>query len=66
HDPVGSYTKGVLKVYNDFKKAGLQDVSYRFFTQCRHELLNELIKDEVIEDILNWLDVHMDKKTVRV
>jgi alpha-beta hydrolase superfamily lysophospholipase len=66
HDPVGSYTKGVLKVYNDFKKAGLQDVSYRFFTQCRHELLNELNKDEVIEDILSWLDVQVDKKTVRV
>ncbi|GAB1769294.1 alpha/beta hydrolase [Priestia megaterium] len=65
-DPVGSYTKGVVKVYNDFKKAGLQDVSYRFFKECRHELLNELNKDEVIEDILNWLNVQIDKKTVRV
>ncbi|MEB4856986.1 alpha/beta hydrolase [Priestia megaterium] len=66
YDPVGSYTKGVVKVYNDFKKAGLQDVSYRFFKECRHELLNELNKDEVIEDILNWLNVQIDKKTVRV
>ncbi|WP_243494697.1 alpha/beta hydrolase [Priestia aryabhattai] len=66
YDPVGNYTKGVVKVYNDFKKAGLQDVSYRFFKECRHELLNELNKDEVIEDILNWLNVQIDKKTVRV
>lgn len=55
-DPVGGHTKGVLKIYKDFKKAGIKDVTYKFYPQGRHEMLHETNRDEVIEDIIIWLE----------
>lgn len=55
-DPVGNNTKGVLKTYQIFKKAGIKNVSYQFYEDCRHELLNETNKEAVQEDILIWLN----------
>lgn len=54
-DPVGEYGKGVLRVYNGFLKAGLSDVTLKLYHGSRHEILNELNKEEVYDDILSWL-----------
>ncbi|MFB0921797.1 MAG: alpha/beta hydrolase, partial [Oscillospiraceae bacterium] len=54
-DPVGEYGKGVLRVYNGFLKAGLSDVTLKLYHDSRHEILNELNKEEVYEDLLSWL-----------
>lgn len=56
HDPVGGRTKGVLKTYKALKKAGIKDVTYKFYPQGRHEMLQETNREEVIEDIINWLE----------
>jgi alpha-beta hydrolase superfamily lysophospholipase len=56
--PVGRKTKGVLQVYKDFLKAGIQDVSYKFYPDGRHEMLNEINRDEVFKDVLAWLNKH--------
>ena len=62
-DPVGHMGKGVKKVYNDFVKAGIADVSCRLFEGDRHEILNELDRDEVYAYIYDWLDARIEKKT---
>ncbi len=54
-DPVGENGKGVTRVYNSFRSAGMQDVTMKLYPDCRHEILNELNKDEVMGDVLNWL-----------
>ena len=54
-DPVGENGKGVVKVYHLFLNAGMSDVTMKLYPDCRHELLNELNKDEVMLDVLNWL-----------
>lgn len=54
-DPVGQNGKGVMKVYNLFLKNGMKDVTLKLYHDCRHELLNELNKEEVMNDILAWL-----------
>ena len=54
-DPVGEYGKGVLRVYNGFLKAGLSDVTLKLYHESRHEILNEMNKEEVYSDILSWL-----------
>ncbi len=61
-DPVGENTKGVLKVVNIFKKAGLTDVSFKFYEEGRHEMLNEINREEVFSDILEWLKFHIPAK----
>jgi Lysophospholipase len=53
---VGGFKKGVTKVYNSFLKAGLSDVDFKLYQDARHELINELNKSEVFEDIINWLN----------
>ena len=58
-DPVGNNKKGVLKVYNTFKNVGIKDVSYKFYKDGRHEMLNEINKDEVYNDIINWIKNHL-------
>lgn len=56
-DPVGKNTKGVLQAYRSFKNAGIKDVSYKFYKNARHELLNETNREEVYTDIIRWLKV---------
>ena len=53
-DPVGSYGKGVHQAADAFRKAGMEDVSVKIYPLCRHEILNEINKEEVFSDVSNW------------
>jgi alpha-beta hydrolase superfamily lysophospholipase len=55
-DPVGNMGKGVANVKAALDKAGLQDVTMRLYAEGRHEMLNELNKAEVMNDILAWVE----------
>lgn len=57
-DPVGGNKKGVLQAYNSYEEAKIRDVSYKFYPEARHEILNEINRDEVISDIISWIDLH--------
>ena len=57
-DPVGEETKGVRRVYDRYDKAGVEDLSIGFYEGARHELLNELNRDQVSADILEWIGEH--------
>ena len=58
-DPVGEMGKGVVKVAKKFKKAG-NDVTLKLYKGGRHEMLNEINKEEVEQDLLNWLYVKLE------
>lgn len=60
-DPVGSYGKGVRHTVSEFKKAGMTDVSCRIYPLCRHEILNEINRQEIFEDIGGWLAKKVEK-----
>lgn len=62
-DPVGNYGKGVQEVSRGLKKSGHQDVSIKLYPGGRHEILNELNKEEVYQDILDWADEKVAAKT---
>lgn len=55
-DPVGGYGKGVRKVYEKYKAAGIRDVTLRLYANDRHELLNETDREQVYQDMLEWLE----------
>ena len=61
-DPVGNYGKGVRRAAEAFRKAGMTDVSLRIYPLCRHELLNEINREEVYGDILRWMNDHVKKE----
>lgn len=54
-DPVGNYGEGVRQTAQAFVKAGMENVSIRLYPMCRHEVLNELNREEVYGNILDWL-----------
>ena len=61
-DPVGDWGEGVRKafmVYSDYTDC---DVDIRLYGEDRHEILNELDKDRVYEDLLGFLEYCLEKK----
>lgn len=55
-DPVGGKAaKGVLEVADRLKSTG-HDVTVKLYEGARHELLNELNKEEVTEDIISFIE----------
>ncbi|MBL4932793.1 alpha/beta hydrolase [Clostridium paridis] len=55
-DPVGGYGKLVKGLFEIYKEIGIRDVTLKLYPGFRHEILNEVKKREVYEDILNWLN----------
>lgn len=55
-DPVGKYGKGVRKVFEKYKAAGIQDVTLRLYAGDRHELLNETDREQVFQDLYEWMN----------
>lgn len=55
-DPVGELSQGVIRAYKAFLKAGMQDVSLKLYPGLRHEIMLEVNRDEVMNDVLNWLN----------
>ena len=53
-DPVGLYGKGIKQIYNDLTEAGKKDVTLKLYPGMRHEILNEIGRPQVYEDIAAW------------
>lgn len=58
-DPVGDYGKAVNEVCREYKKKGINDVSMKLYPDDRHEILNELDRKQVYEDVLRWMEKHV-------
>ena len=54
-DPVGGMGKGVRWVEKALRDAGVRDVECKLYPEARHELLNEINRDEVYADLLFWI-----------
>lgn len=54
-DPVGDKGRGVKKVYHELLSLGLCEVELKLYPHARHELLNELNREEVYRDIRSWI-----------
>lgn len=55
-DPVGQNGKTVQTVVGFFEQAGCTDITLRLYPEGRHEMMNELNREEVFSDLLNWLE----------
>ena len=52
----GNKLSAVGKDVADFKSAGVKDVTFRTYDGMRHEILNEVEKKSVYNDIIAWLE----------
>ncbi len=55
-DPVGNYGAGPREVYTKMLKAGVIDTEIIIYPLDRHEIINEVNRYEVYDDIVNWTD----------
>lgn len=56
HDPVNGFLRHFFPMLERFRAAGLRDVASKVYVGARHEIFNEINRDEVISDLLRWLD----------
>jgi alpha-beta hydrolase superfamily lysophospholipase len=55
-DPCSDNGKAVERLYNRLKQSGVKDISLTIHQENRHEALNELNRDEVMQEFVDWLD----------
>ena len=56
-DPIGGEAGGAA-LADAYRSVGLHDVTFRSYPDARHELFNETIRDDVIADVISWLDAN--------
>ncbi len=61
-DPVGEEGEGVRRVYSILRYNGVREVAIKLYPDGRHEMLNEINREEVFQDTLDWLEEHLVKK----
>jgi alpha-beta hydrolase superfamily lysophospholipase len=54
-DPVNADLALLWPLVDRYRDAGLSDVTVRVYDDARHEILNEVNRAEVIDDLLQWL-----------
>jgi alpha-beta hydrolase superfamily lysophospholipase len=57
-DPVGSYGEGVIRTQRYYEKQGLK-TTLKLYPDGRHEMLNEINRQEVYMDIINWIQTNI-------
>ncbi len=55
HDPLSNYGKEIETLVSKMKNFGYEDITMKIYPEARHEVLNEINKDEVFNDILKFL-----------
>ena len=60
-DPVGNWGEGVRKAFMVYTDNTDCEVSIRLYDDDRHEILNELDRDKVYADMLEFLDYCLEK-----
>lgn len=55
-DPVNEFGRGAQAMAESYRRAGVKDVDCRIYVDSRHETLNELNRDEVMADLIAWIE----------
>ncbi len=60
-DPVGNYGIAVKSIEKKLKKKDVSDVTLKIFPHARHEILNEINREDIFDEILLWVDDNIGK-----
>ena len=61
-DPVGQQLEGVKLLVERYRRAGLHHISQDFYSGGRHEMLNEINRVELLNNLLRWLAGLVEKQ----
>jgi alpha-beta hydrolase superfamily lysophospholipase len=59
-DPIGGEysNKALVEAYR--KNSGIQDIELFVYHEARHEIYNELNKDEILRDLIDWINLRVN------
>jgi alpha-beta hydrolase superfamily lysophospholipase len=63
-DPVGQQLAGVKVLMERYRNAGIDDISHDFYPGGRHEMLNEINRDQVRARLLGWISAVIERTEV--
>lgn len=58
-DPVSAYSTEVERLFAVFEHLGFSDISLTVYPEARHEILNELNKEDVTDDLVAFFHAHL-------
>lgn len=58
-DPVGKFGRGPTRLHAAYQKAGIRDVTLKLYNCVRHEPFNEINRNEITADLVEWLHAHL-------
>lgn len=64
-DPAGKGEAGPRALERKYLQTGLRDVTIRVYPGARHELFNDICRDEVTRDLIAWLDSRLAANVAR-
>ncbi|WP_203568366.1 alpha/beta hydrolase [Aestuariimicrobium ganziense] len=62
HDPVGRAGRAPEQIGELYREIGLDDVTVKVYDEARHEVFNETNRDEVVADLLAWLEPRLSRE----
>jgi alpha-beta hydrolase superfamily lysophospholipase len=60
-DPVGQQLRGLHRLIDRYRDAGLRDIAFDFYPGGRHEMLNEINRHQVQARLLGWIFQTLEK-----
>jgi len=55
-DPVGDMGKSTTALVNAYRNNGIEDLEFVLYPGARHEVLNETNREEVMDNLLSWIN----------
>jgi alpha-beta hydrolase superfamily lysophospholipase len=55
-DPASAGERGPRALERKYQQCGLRDITVKIYPDARHEVFNDLCRDEVTQDLLGWLE----------
>ena len=56
HDALSNYGEEIKTLVNLMEDLGYKNIQYKIYSESRHEVLNEINKEEVYQDIIDFLN----------
>lgn len=63
-DPIGGYGNDIADLFDIYQRLRFTSVDCVLYDECRHELLHEQNKDEIMRDIAEWLNKALNNRNL--
>lgn len=65
-DPLNSGGRSVRRLAQRYRSLGIADVSCKIYPRARHEVFNELMREQVYANLRDWLDLRLTSQRLSV